>query len=419
MRIIGDTSIDFMSRRNIWLTVSAVVVLAAIAVLFTKGIKQGVEFTGGAQVILRYVEAPALDDIRARLTGAGLEGVSVTTSELERTPTEELANPEGQDLIIRLALPERPLDDGEQGEIATIDLTRRIAEVLRPEEVATRLSQGMLDVNTSDQTALAGLIFSESQSDRESAEADAAAVLEWRKNHGGVFASVDQLDKVDGLSDEGRAFLKERTFAGPFGLRGQELIDASVSGEMRSKAMWAILGALGGMLIYIWVRFQLQWGLAAIAALVHDTLITLGAFAIAGMEANLPVVAAFLTLVGYSVNDTIVVFDRIRENLRTRGEGKLTEVINLSINQNLSRTLITSLTTWLVVLSLFVFGGLVIRPFAFVLLIGILVGTYSSIYIASPVLLLWQKIRGGEVLSTKAKSGGSKKRTGSPARAAR
>jgi preprotein translocase subunit SecF len=166
-------------------------------------------------------------------------------------------------------------------------------------------------------------------------------------------------------------------------------LEGTVSAEMRKKAMLAMLGALVGMLIYIWVRFQFIWGLAAILALAHDVIVTLGFFILFGYEADLPVVAAFLTLVGFSVNDTIVTFDRIRENLRNRG-GHLSEIVNTSINQTLSRTVITSLTVFLSALCLYLFGGPVLNPFAFVMTIGIVVGTYSSIYIASPVLVIWK-----------------------------
>ncbi|MDH3285358.1 MAG: protein translocase subunit SecF [Acidobacteriota bacterium] len=423
MRIIGETNFEFMGQRHFWLAVSAVVVVAAISVVATRGVSQGVEFTGGAQVILRYSVPPELSDVRSRLADAGLQGVSVTTSELQAGagPGATEVPVGGQDLIIRLAL-----EEGAEAQSGG-DLTTRVMLALRPQDVREQLASGRVDLNVTDQFSIAGLLSSAGEP-LETAQRDAETVIRWRRTHGGVFSGREALDQVEGLTDEARQILSERTIVGPFGLRGQEMIAASVSSEMRSKAQWAIFGALAGMLLYIWIRFQFQWGLAAIVALVHDTLITLGAFSLAGMEANLPVVAAFLTLVGYSVNDTIVVFDRVRENLQSRGEGMLQQVIDLSINQNLSRTLITSLTTWLVVLSLFLLGGPVIRPFAFVLLIGILVGTYSSIFIASPVLLIWQQLR-GRAKKGPAKSGrrggkdepgrGGGKGTRKPARAER
>jgi preprotein translocase subunit SecF len=155
----------------------------------------------------------------------------------------------------------------------------------------------------------------------------------------------------------------------------------------------AVVGSMIGMLVYIWIRFEFQWGLAAVIALIHDTIITLGLFSLFRFEMSLPVVAAFLTLVGYSVNDTVVIFDRIRENLRAKGGmvASLPELINTSMNQTLSRTILTSLLTWIVCVFLFALGGPALRDFSFVMVIGIIVGTYSSIYIASPFLVVWQE----------------------------
>ena len=181
-----------------------------------------------------------------------------------------------------------------------------------------------------------------------------------------------------------------------FDVRSQSYIGPTVGRELVRKAFGAILGSLGGMLVYIWIRFEFQWGLAAVIALIHDTIITLGAFSLFGYEMSLPVVASFLTLVGYSSNDTVVVFDRIRENLRARGGAvtNLAELINASINQTLSRTILTSLLTWFVCLSLFFLGGPALRDFSFVLVFGIVIGSYSSIYIAAPILVMWQSWRG-------------------------
>ena len=156
---------------------------------------------------------------------------------------------------------------------------------------------------------------------------------------------------------------------------------------MREKAVLAIFWALLGIILYIWWRFQFTFGLAAVAALIHDVIITVGIFSIFGKEIGLSVVAALLMIVGYSLNDTIVVFDRIREDLKIYRKESYAKVINHSINETLSRTIITSLTTFVVVLSLYIFGGTAINDFAFAILVGVIVGTYSSIFIASPVLV--------------------------------
>ena len=385
MRIIHETNIDFMGKRYLWLSISAVLIVLSFVALAQKGIRKGVEFAGGAEVIVRYVQAPDLETVRKKLADAGFTGIAVTT----------FGETEGKEISIRVAL-EKKGKEGKTAPETGKDLAQRIVEALRPPEVAAKVAGGMLDLNIADEVTIARRLQEEAGLDEVTAGDVAAAITGWRKEHRGVFESMDQVWKVPGVTEEARAWLSEHAFLGPFALRGQEFIEASVSQEMRDKAYGAILGALGGMLIYIWIRFQFQYGLAAILALVHDTIITLGAFSFAGMEANLPVVAAFLTLVGYSVNDTIVVFDRIRENIAQKGEGKLSELINLSINQNLSRTLITSLTTWFVVAALLFLGGPVIRPFAFVLFVGIIVGTYSSIYIASPLLVAWRNLFRGK-----------------------
>ncbi len=170
-------------------------------------------------------------------------------------------------------------------------------------------------------------------------------------------------------------------------VRLQDEIGPKIGEELKGKALLAIFWALLGIILYIWWRFEFTFGLAAVAALFHDVLITVGLFAIFGKEISLPVVAALLTIVGYSLNDTIVVFDRIREDLKLYKKESYANVINHSINETLSRTIITSLTTFVVVLCLYLFGGTVINDFAFALLIGVVVGTYSSIFIASPILV--------------------------------
>ena len=172
-----------------------------------------------------------------------------------------------------------------------------------------------------------------------------------------------------------------------------EMVGPKVGRDLREKALLSILYAIIGIVIYISWRFEFQYAIAAIIALIHDVLVTMGAFSIFDKEFTLVIVAAFLTIIGYSLNDTIVVFDRIRENLRRRGKFSTTDIINASINQTLSRTLLTSGTTLLVVVALFFFGGEIIHDFSFALLVGIFIGTYSSIFIASVFLVYWDSRR--------------------------
>ena len=164
-------------------------------------------------------------------------------------------------------------------------------------------------------------------------------------------------------------------------------VGPKIGSELSGKALMAIISALGLILVYISIRFEFRFAIGAIAALTHDIFITLGLFSLLGYEISLPIIAAFLTIVGYSLNDTIVIFDRIRENLKVLKRETYTKIINQSINESLSRTIVTSLTTFVVVMVLWLFGGEVIHNFALAMIIGVIVGTYSSIYVASPIVI--------------------------------
>ena len=217
-------------------------------------------------------------------------------------------------------------------------------------------------------------------------------------SHQEVLISLPE-QQVESSLDTGRQQIEDALRAkfgdGSFEIRNVSVVGPTVGKQLEKQATLATLYSLLGMLIYLWFRFQLIYGIAAVVACFHDTLITIGFFALTGQEISLTVIAAILTLVGYSMNDTIVVFDRIRENLRLSRRESLADVVNRSINQTLSRTVLTSGLTFLTVLSLFVFGGPVLRGFSFALVIGILIGTYSSIAIAAPMLVAWQQWRAG------------------------
>ena len=167
-----------------------------------------------------------------------------------------------------------------------------------------------------------------------------------------------------------------------------EKVGPKIGSELSNKAIMAIISALGLILFYISIRFEFNFALSAIAALMHDVFVTLGIFSIMGYEISLPIIAAFLTIVGYSLNDTIVIFDRIRENVKSMKRLTYTQVVDHSINDSLSRTIITSVTTFIVVLILWLFGGAVINLFAFAMMVGVIVGTYSSIFVACPLVVL-------------------------------
>ena len=171
--------------------------------------------------------------------------------------------------------------------------------------------------------------------------------------------------------------------------RRTEFVGPKVSEELFEAGIWAVVIAVGCVLLYIWFRFEWQFGIGAIAALVHDVALTIGMFSLLGLEFNLAIVAAILTIVGYSLNDTVVVFDRVRENLRKYKKQEITKIIDRSLNETLARTVMTSVTTLIALTALYVFGGEVIKGFTFAMIWGVLIGTYSSIFIASPVLIMF------------------------------
>jgi len=373
MRIIGDTNIPFLSYRKIALGFSMAVILAGVAYMFLgPGLNLGIDFIGGTQVTVKFQDEPDLDRIREALST-----ITDATPEIQRFDEVEK-----HEILIRI---ENPGD-------AEGDFTKPILDALH-EEYDSGLG-GRFDLNTQGAKELANRladgdpegILGDIESRKEYYRSQAQAVLEYRKRQG-MFASVDELDQVEGLSPQVLAHIKTMAGAGEFALLGAENVGPTVGADLKNKAQLAILFSLLGMLGYIWLRFQLPYGIGAVAALFHDVLITLAALALSHREINLPTIAALLTLVGYSVNDTVVVFDRVRENLKLRRGEDLEGLMNDSINQTLSRTFITSGTTLMVVLTLYLFGGDVINTFAFVLLIGIIVGTYSSIFVASPVAL--------------------------------
>ena len=196
---------------------------------------------------------------------------------------------------------------------------------------------------------------------------------------------------AENLTTELKAALQAQFPGQSIDFRRVETVGPKIGSELKGKAFFAVFTAIIGILIYISIRFELKFAIGAIAALIHDVLITLGIFSILNYEISLAIIAAFLTIVGYSLNDTIVVFDRVRENMKLLKNIDQKTIFNKSINESLSRTIITSLTTFAVVFILYIAGGEVIRYFAFAMIIGVIVGTYSSIYVASPVVFLWQQ----------------------------
>jgi preprotein translocase subunit SecF len=229
----------------------------------------------------------------------------------------------------------------------------------------------------------------------------AANILDYRKQHSGLIHNLDDLRSVPGVTPQVLNVLKQQTYPDTVAVVGTEVVGPKIGAELQRKAVLAVLYALGGMLVYIAFRFEWIYGAAAVIAVFHDTLITIGLFSLFNKEITLTVVAALLTLVGYSMNDTIVTFDRIRENLKLLRREELEPLINKSVNQTLSRTVLTSGLTLLTALALFLFGGQVLNGFAFALVCGIIAGTYSSVFIASPILIVWHNFLEGRKRSSR------------------
>lgn len=263
-----------------------------------------------------------------------------------------------------------------------------------------RSADGKLDINAASQAELASRLQQPLASagvalSGDGEQALAGHIIDYRNSHSGLIAKLSDLSSVPGVTPKVLNVIEQQTYPGNFAVVGFEIVGPKIGAELRQQAINVVLVALGAMLVYIAFRFEWIYGVAAVIAVFHDTIITIGLFSLFDKQIDLTVIAALLTLVGYSMNDTIVTFDRIRENLRLQRRGTFESLVNLSINQTLSRTVLTSGLTFLAVLSLFLFGGPVLNGFSFALVVGIIIGTYSSIFIASPILIFWHRLSEG------------------------
>ncbi len=378
MELFKLTDIDFLGRRKYFLALSAVLAVVGLASVLAKGgLKMGIDFKGGTLVYVKFADAPDVNRIRAALTEKGL---AVSTLQ----PFTEIGG--GHELKIDLDL------SGDQKDLANGRV--RIMETLS----SIYPAQGdKFDFNTSGVDTLsehlqqndkvAGLGMT-SEELRETAQ----TLIAFRDEppHSGLVKDFSELTSVPGVNPDIMAALQEDAYAGAYAIRSVGVVGPKIGADLQDQARNATLAALAGMLIYIAFRFEWIYGVAAVVAVFHDVFITLGFFSLFDREIELPVIAGLLTLVGYSMNDSIVIFDRVRENLKLTRRQPLEKLLNLSINQTLARTVLTSGLTLVAVLSLFLFGGEVLRGFSFALVVGVIVGTYSSVFIASPILLWWQ-----------------------------
>ncbi|MCH7802552.1 MAG: protein translocase subunit SecF [Acidobacteria bacterium] len=383
MDIVKNPNIDWLGLKWIFVSISLILMVIAGVSVALIGLHLGVDFTGGTLVHVKFKEEPQLERIRETLSEAALKAEEVVRF-------DELSLNEVQ---IRMASVE-----GEETQDVTLG-SNQIFEALRQEYDQGQSETGKLDLNNVSRSALSARLqelnpenSSQEQPISESTEYYrelADKIIDYRTEQSGMIQDFSELDPL-GIPTAVVETLREESYLGSFTVISVESVGPKVGQEMRTRARNAVGFSLVGMLIYIAVRFWPIYGFAALVALFHDVFITVGIFSLTGREISLTVVAALLTLVGYSINDTIVVFDRVRENLRLMRRDDLGTIINTSINQTLNRTIMTSGMTFLAVFSLYLFGGQVLQGFSFALVVGIIVGTYSSVAIASPIVLWWQ-----------------------------
>ena len=374
MEIFKNTNFDFLGKQKFFIGLSVLLLIAGLLSLAAKGgPRYGIDFKGGTVTTIRFISDPDEDKIRKalekKISGevqvqpvVGQNEVMIST-ELKSEAELEKAGQIMRETMYATFHPGQSQDNDFHA-MGVDKLAARLAgslgasAVTMPEEEVRKL---------------------------------AVAIREFRDTppRSGLIKSFDELSGVAGVTPAVLGALKKDFNLAPFSVRSFELVGPKMGQELRWQAVYVTLAALAGMLIYIGFRFEWIYGLAAVIAVLHDTLITIGLFSIFNKEITITVIAALLTLVGYSMNDTIVVFDRIRENLRANRKMGFRELVNASINQTLSRTILTSGLTFLSVVALWLFGGEVLNGFSFALVAGIIVGTYSSIFVASPILVAW------------------------------
>ena len=401
IELFKQPNIDWMGKAKYFFALSGILLLAGWAsIFFGSGIRYGIDFKGGTNVDVRFAQPPNVDKLRGGLAAQGLGNTEIQS-------ISDIANPTSSEVVIFVegkGQDDQALQASREKVLGALNATYGVS------------ATNKADFNSATPTSLAALLtekdplfLSVNAGDRY--QQLAKKLLDYRdKNSNGVLTNFDDVSKVDGVTPAVLSAVKNSYALGPFAIRNVEIVGPKVGAELRKQAIFVTLYALGGMLVYIAFRFQWVYGAAAVLAVFHDVLITLGFFSLLHFEISLTVIAALLTLVGYSMNDTIVIFDRIRENNRLLRKESFADVVNKSINQTLSRTILTSGLTFLTVLVLFLMGGQVLRAFSFALVVGIVVGTYSSFGIAAPLVVAWNRWRGQGVAAGTGPAAGNKAR---------
>ena len=410
IELFKQPNIDWMGKAKYFFALSGLLLIIGwSAILFKGGIKYGIDFKGGTNVDVRFAQPPNIDKLRSGLSAQGLGN-----SEIQ--PIRDIGSTSANEVLIFVegaGQTDQAKDESKTKVLNALAATYGVANSSKP------------DFNSVSTTTLANFLVQKDPLGLGINAADkyhalAKNILAFRdKDQNGVIENFSVLSSVSGATPAAISAIQDNYTLAPFTVRGVEIVGAKVGAELRIQAIRVTLWALLGMLVYIAFRFyggqiggssgwaskgavglvfrfvdRIIFGVAAVLAVFHDVLITLGLFKIFGFEISLTVIAALLTLVGYSMNDTIVIFDRIRENSRLLRKEPFADVVNKSINQTLSRTILTSGLTFLTVLVLFLMGGQVLRAFCFALVVGIVVGTYSSFGIAAPLVVAWNRWRG-------------------------
>ena len=378
MEFFRNTNIDFLGKKWYFLAFSLVFSVAGVlSMLFWHGIPWGVDFRGGTLVYVRFSHTPDDNAVRAAMDRAGLHDAKI----------QRYGATSDNEVLIDLDVRETNEAALDQGKLKII------------QALETHAPAGKQDLNNASSLTIKNYLMEKdplhlgSDADQKYT-AQAQGIVGYRdKVLSGVLNSIDQLKGAPGVDTAAVVSLNDGFFLSDFGVRNVEIVGPQVGSQLQRQAALATVYSLAGMLVYLGFRFEWIYGIAAVITVFHDTLITVGAFSLTKTDISLTVIAAILTLIGYSNNDTIVVFDRIRENIKLMRREKLSEIVNRSINQTLSRTILTAGLTFLTVLALFLFGGEVLRGFSLALVIGILIGTYSSIAIAAPILVAYQDWR--------------------------
>jgi preprotein translocase subunit SecF len=385
IELFKEPNIDWMGKAKYFYALSGILLIAGWTSIFMHGgLRYSIDFKGGTNVDVRFAQPPNIDKIRSGLAAQGLGNTEIQS-------VSDIANPNSNEVLIFVEQKNQGDEAGDASKTQVINALNALygtANSSKPD-----FNSATPSTLTTFLTEKDPLLLSTNAGDRY--QQLARRILAYRDTASqGVLTNFDDLSKADGVTPGVLSALKNNYALGSFAIRGAEIVGPKVGGELRRQAIIVTLYALGGMLVYIAFRFQLVYGAAAVLAVFHDVLITLGFFSLLHFEISLTVIAALLTLVGYSMNDTIVIFDRIRENNRLLRREPFPDVVNKSINQTLSRTILTSGLTFLTVLVLFLMGGQVLRAFSFALVVGIVVGTYSSFGIAAPLVVAWNRLRG-------------------------